>query len=632
MGSSARRDWRESVSVAASTRVGELRPSQLLWSFGVGAVVDLPNFSVMVLGLDDWDEGHAQAIPEERLLAAVRRVLGPHVLRLLAPPMPPESEGPPDPLGDAARIGVPVAVFPEWFRCPICQLLAPVGTRLFEFKGNPFRPDLARFVHSGCSRAGNRPPTAVPARFLVACERGHVDDFPWTYYVHRGGPACRGTLTFYEVGASLETANLFVRCNDCERSRSMIDAFDKDQNALPRCRGRHPHLRESKLGCPEPLRAILLGASNSWFPETRTVLSVPTHGEKLEQLLDENWVVLGAATSIEVLRGFRAIGQLREFAGFSDEEIWTAIEARGVETEESLTHDAEELDLRRPEWDVLSAPDAALNSKDFMLTPSPSPPRYAGEIAAVVLAERLREVSALIGFTRIRSSGESSPDDVRTRRAPLSIESIPAWLPATEVRGEGIFLRFDLDRITAWAEETAQADKRAVLRGAHESWRAARHLEPVEAGFPDLVYVLLHSFSHALMREFTLECGYSAPSIRERIYASRAEERIDMAGVLVYTSAPDSEGTLGGLVALGRPQELGRLVRQALERAMLCASDPLCSEHDPRRDGTLHGAACHACLFAPETSCESGNRYLDRSTLVPTFRLPDGGFFRASLT
>jgi hypothetical protein len=133
------------------------------------------------------------------------------------------------------------------------------------------------------------------------------------------------------------------------------------------------------------------------------------------------------------------------------------------------------------------------------------------------------------------------------------------------------------------------------------------------------------------MREFALECGYTAASIRERIYAPLAGEEITRAGVLVYTAAPDSEGTLGGLVGLGQPRELGRLIQQGLERAMLCASDPLCSEHDPRHDGTLHGAACHACLFGPETSCENGNRYLDRSTLVPTFRLPGRGFFMASV-
>ena len=130
---------------------------------------------------------------------------------------------------------------------------------------------------------------------------------------------------------------------------------------------------------------------------------------------------------------------------------------------------------------------------------------------------------------------------------------------------------------------------------------------------------MLHSLSHALMREFSLECGYNAASIRERIYAPGGPEA-EEGSILIYTAAPDSEGTLGGLVSLGEPDELGRLLDQALAHAGLCASDPLCSEHDPTKDGTLHGAACHACLFAPETSCEVGNRYLDRALVVPTYR------------
>lgn len=620
------------MSVAVLARVGELRPSQLLWSFGVGALVDLPNFCVMVLGLDDWDEIAGQEINEERLLAAVRRAVGPRIAKLLAPPVPPEANGALDPLGEAARVGVPVAVFPEWFRCPICQLLAPVGTRLFEFKANPYRPDLAKFVHAGCSRARGKPPTAVPARFLVACEQGHMDDFPWTYYVHRGGPACKGTLTFYEVGASLETANLFVKCNECDRPpRSMIDAFDKDQPALPRCRGRRPHLRDFEPECSSPLRAILLGASNSWFPETRTVLSVPTRGAKLDQLIEEKWLILDKATSLDVLRAFRQIGQMREFAEFGDDEIWVAVQARRDRVAGADGEAVEEIDLKGPEWDVLSSPDPALNGRDFLLTPTKPPARYSADLAAVVLAERLREVNALIGFTRIRSQGESNAGQARARRAPLTSGGDSTWVPSTEVRGEGVFMRFDLDRIRSWAAERAQGERERLLRLAHEDWRAARRLEPLSDGFPGLVYVMLHSFSHILMREFALECGYTAASIRERIYASLAGEPITRAGVLVYTAAPDSEGTLGGLVGLGQPRELGRLVRQGLERAMLCASDPLCSEHDPRHDGTLHGAACHACLFGPETSCENGNRYLDRATLVPTFRLPDRGFFRASV-
>jgi hypothetical protein len=197
-----------------------------------------------------------------------------------------------------------------------------------------------------------------------------------------------------------------------------------------------------------------------------------------------------------------------------------------------------------------------------------------------------------------------------------------------EVHGEGLFLRFGLDRIREWAEKNGSRTRERLLRQAHREWRSARRLDPPEADFPGIVYAMLHSLSHALMREFSLECGYNSASISERIYAPTGEE-VDRAGILIYTAAPDSEGTLGGLVSLGRPAELGRLLAQALERARLCASDPLCSEHDPTKDGTLHGAACHACLFAPETSCEIGNRYLDRAVIVPTFRSTAIAFFGA---
>lgn len=123
------------------------------------------------------------------------------------------------------------------------------------------------------------------------------------------------------------------------------------------------------------------------------------------------------------------------------------------------------------------------------------------------------------------------------------------------------------------------------------------------------------------MRQLALECGYSAASLRERLYCSDAtDDDGPMAGVLIYTAAPDSEGTLGGLVSLGRPAQLDRHIEQALEQMRLCASDPLCSEHKPgaENDLTPHGAACHACLFAPETSCERGNKYLDRLVLTET--------------
>ena len=242
-------------------------------------------------------------------------------------------------------------------------------------------------------------------------------------------------------------------------------------------------------------------------------------------------------------------------------------------------------------------------------------------IDQVVLAERLREVRALVGFTRIESPGDLADveDFPRDRVAPLTRKQ-PGWVPASEVRGEGIFFRFNEDAIEAWEAGTTVREWETVLRDAHRDWRQARSIPDPTTGFPGMRYVLLHSFSHALMRQLVLECGYTAASIRERIYARPVDvEDGPMAGVLVYTAAPDSEGTLGGLVSLGKPETLGRHVRDALEGVRLCASDPLCAEHQPTHEGTtLHGAACHACLFVPETSCERGNKYLDRSLLIDT--------------
>jgi len=150
-------------------------------------------------------------------------------------------------------------------------------------------------------------------------------------------------------------------------------------------------------------------------------------------------------------------------------------------------------------------------------------------------------------------------------------------------------------------------------------------LDPDEE-FPGVRYAMLHTLSHLLVRELALECGYNAASIRERIYASTDGDK-PQAGILIYTAAADSDGTLGGLVELGKPENLGRLLTQALARAGICSSDPLCSEHDPGKDRSLHAAACHACSFVSETSCERGNRYIDRALVVPTLEIADAAFF-----
>jgi hypothetical protein len=198
-------------------------------------------------------------------------------------------------------------------------------------------------------------------------------------------------------------------------------------------------------------------------------------------------------------------------------------------------------------------------------------------------------------------------------------------VPASQVHGEGIFIRFDEEVLAAWELAQPVKEIEAKLLEGHKGWRNARKLDPDE-DFPGVRYAMLHTLAHLLIRELALECGYNAASIRERIYADTDGDD-PQAGVLVYTAAADSDGTLGGLVDLGKPENLSRLLRQALDRAKICSSDPLCSEHNPGKDKSLHAAACHACSLVAETSCERGNRYLDRTLLVRTMENSSAAFF-----
>lgn len=506
--------------------------------------------------------------------------------------------------------------------CSRCRLLAPLKSGLFEPKVYAYRPDKTCYLHN-CNTQG-RPPLVLPARFMVACPNGHLDDFPWLEFVHRGQSTCPGPHYMYEVGASGEAADVQVKCNACGNSRRMAEAFGKDnEQNMPPCRGRRPHLRdfEPERCDVEHVRPILQGASNSWFPVSISTLSIPQAKDRLAQLVDDNWVVLEKATTPEILTAFRDIGQLKEFSKYSNEDVWRVIEKKreGVDTK------GEAADIKSPEWSVFSNPGNAREGRDFRLISVQPPNGFSSYFEKIVLVEKLREVRALIGFTRIESARDfDSPFDLpNSKRAPLS-RGEPTWVPACETRGEGIFFQFSESAVQKWLTRTRQYDGEFLK--AHRQWRASKNLDP-DLGYPGMRYILLHSFAHAIIRQLAVECGYTTASIAERVYSRSHLDGDPMAGVLVYTAAPDSEGTLGGLCALGQPQRLGRHLEQALERMRLCASDPLCSEHNPAADLTLHGAACHACSFLPETSCERGNKYLDRSVLVSTVERTDLAFF-----
>ncbi|MBW8485559.1 DUF1998 domain-containing protein [Actinomadura parmotrematis] len=618
-------------------RVGSVRPSHLMFTGGVGALVDLPNFSVLVKGLDDWRPdtvpGGVAPIAEPRLLAAVQARLGPGVQKLLPAPWLEGLDA--DPKGPAARVGVPVAPFPNWFRCTYCNELGALDSRVFAFQNpQPRRPHEAKFVHDKCRKRG-QPPLAVAARFVLACTNGHLDEFPYAHFVHRGGPCPEAThprLRMDDRGGNLG-ANVEIACVNCGQHRNIRDAQGKrgEQN-LPRCRGRHPHLGEFDVkGCAQAPKLLVVGASNQWFAQTLSALAVPkTDAGLLDTLVERHWKALwNLSRDTYAWARDNDVPAFVDLRRWSDEEIHEAVERHRAENDDGDGGSARPspLDLHTAEWQVFSAARLPDPSEDFVLRRDLDgvPAALTDVFTDVVQAERLREVRALTGFTRLDAPDPEDPDLVTNVRLA---RSSPTWAPASEVRGEGIFLRLPEDVLRDWEERVhaSASDALPRHRGAYAAHRANRFSDRIAtsadfddmAGWPGLRFLALHTLSHLLIRTIALECGYSSASLSERIYSPTPEDP-ERAGILIYTAVPDADGTLGGLVSLAEPAELVRLTRRALTGALHCSSDPLCADRlpNPPDEDVLHGAACHACLFVSETTCERGNKFLDRRFVVP---------------
>ncbi|MGH4001114.1 MAG: DrmB family protein [Pseudonocardiaceae bacterium] len=351
----------------------------------------------------------------------------------------------------------------------------------------------------------------------------------------------------------------------------------------------------------------MLGASNLWFSVTASALHLP-QGQNVRDLVAAHWSVLGAQPSAEVTQ--HIVEGMDALRGVPIGEVWRTIE--GLRANGGPQAEACDDNLLDAEWRLLSRPTTDRQDADFRAVPTDDVPvGFENLLDQIVLVSRLREVQALVGFTRLNAPERRDLEPLN--RVPLT-RGQPDWVPAVERRGEGIFLEFRQDAVTAWATAVDQHPRLVALRDAHGRW-ASRRGGRADPLFPVARMLLLHTLSHLLIRQVSLECGYSSASLRERLYLGQPGART--AGVLLSTAASDSEGTLGGLVALGETRYLTRLLELAFDDAQRCSSDPLCAEHIPQDPSeTLHVAACHACLFVSETSCETNNRWLDRAVLV----------------
>lgn len=634
-------------------KVGSARPSSLLYTYGPGSIMDLPQFTVMPTGLDDWEriwrrrDSAPLTIHAPRLRDIVRKMLRSPDVQLRPHPWQPKKNSR---SADGNDLGVPARVFPQWLRCTGCDMLGMLSQ--FDYKNtHPFRTDLATFEHTKCTgRSGNRSRkamrrTAVPARYLLACADGHLDEFPYELWVHHGQPCSKAEVPPLKMvdRTAGKGASAVIECAACDMRRPMNEAQSEGgKDKLPKCRGRHPHLDAFEpRGCGNATKLMLVGASNLWFPATQSIIVMPeSQQEKASDLADRIRTTLG-----EKLGKYRQhLDMIRDLlegrvdvTGLADHELEAALETASApqatpeELEEEL-RDWDPVDLLVPEWRYLLPDILGERVEDpksgLTLATRQRGEQLQPEITRVLAVEKLRKVNALVGFTRIDDMDRVG--DLPRRLAPLTRTPRPTWTVATEDRGEGIFLQLNEDSVASWEKRIWDTDLWQAHREAHHRnferrfSETAKHVSPDSRLKPPR-YWLVHTFAHVMIRELALTCGYSAASLSERLYAwPAAEGREPAAGLLICTTASDSDGTLGGLVQLSEPTRLQRVVAGALHKARRCSSDPICSMRTPKTpEDFLHGAACHCCVMASETSCERANRFLDRRFLID---LPGSNF------
>jgi len=633
---------------------GRVRRAQLVSPFGVGAMSTLVNgTSVITAGLDHWyaTDDPTSLYPDEYVVDEWRLQ---ERLRVKELRLPPEHRLPrPGSAGQRnINLAVPVLRFPRWSFCMYCKRLEASTLSLSE---SARCPDPAHRAAEGAVAKHWKPPVMSQVPFVVICERGHLDDFPWSQWVHRElVPSCDGVLRLVSRGGGT-LAGQVVSCSACERERPLEGVTtakpvgDHESTVLTQqlsregefaCVGSRPWVADPGSGCGNPLRAALRGAGNVYFPLVESSIFLPRRqgGARAEvldilrradvqpliQLLQE---LLPALTAAQV----RTRVKPELLHPFSDEELDAGLAElfSGGPASHSGGGDGDELtgsaEWRRPEYEILRT---NLDHPDLKVNDPGVPASLAEVISAVRRIEILRETRVLRGFTRVRhGSLRLSEGKALLRRKSSRPER--DWLPAYVVRGEGIYLELHPGALGRWEtnpDVQARAGRMAARFGAIQQSRGLRY------GDVSARFVLLHTLAHLLINELVYTCGYSSAALRERLYVSSTPGH-GMAGMLIYTAAGDSEGTMGGLVRMGQPENLLAVMTAAIAKARWCSTDPVCMELGEAGQGpnSCNMAACHGCALVPETSCEEFNHFLDRGLVTGTFARPDLGFLATML-
>lgn len=625
-----------------------VRASQAVLQYGVGAMVDFPEQTLMTAAPETWDSS-VMEIHDERLEK---------VLKVDYFGMPGS--------GDEGKYknGVSYTRFPEWYFCPKCRSFKPLRDWIDEYSKSSkmkkmFEKDPYMIKHLRCPSCFQE---LVVARIVVACGKGHIDDFPWVKWVHAKNmsgpkkPCGHPMLKFTTSASSTEgLEGLTVSCTNCNCRTTLKGAFDK--GALEnldkktgytydfRCTGRHPW-KNAEETCSEYPHVLQRGSSSVYFPLSISSLVIPPYSSMLTDMVQKSQgfsdlrKVISSSLKFLKTLGVKINQEMKEDAINSQiEEYSTKIALEIGKSKEVIKP------ILMRKWNGETNPDYTTNSVKYRadeyvaLNGELSREDKLGEfvrentniedydipyVKNISLIHKIREVQALVGYSRLEPVDSDSVSNNEQIAVVDVKEKDTNWYPGYEVRGEGIFIEFDTDAIDEWRTANPEINKRVQLLNENykKSYYGSQRERKITAKF-----LLLHTLSHLLMKQLSFECGYGIASIKERIYCSELSEGKAMSGIFIYTASGDSEGTMGGLVRQGRSDVFPGIFKKAIKTARTCSNDPVCSLCQGQGRDSLNLSACYSCTLVPETSCEEFNVFLDRGTVIGTFKDPEIGFY-----
>lgn len=582
--------------------LGQIRTTQLITSYGIGAIVDFRDETGILAEADKWY--NPEDPDKSRLIHchSLERILSKKFFVM------PKWDSTPHNVYQTWRSkDVGAYRFPNTLYCPRCQRLIPDSALAGMQSG------ALKCPHCKDSRL-------VPSRFIVTCPHGHIDDFPYDAWVHRGKPCPKRSenapnLKLRNIDGRNSIGSLQVICDDCNATRSMQDALTTGGlKSIYTCSGRRPWLSweyDKSNPCPEDAVARLRTAAGVYMPANVSALNIPPWTTRISQVLQRHMAALDGRSD-EQARDYIEKNIHHQLKGVNTDSIiafWKQLCKNDQDT-----HPQNEQQLYEDEYsalcDVTDNPDG-----DFCSVLKPVPVKYSGLIHQIFAITRMTEVVAMLGFTRLYPwDGDYRSPSL----APIFSKPNHEWLPAVELHGEGIFIELAEERVQCWEQENKKIYAEML-----------KNASAIRCGNASPRYVLLHTLAHLLIRALAVNCGYQAASMKERIYSSYENGKA-MCGVLIYTTAADTDGSLGGLVGQAEPEYMEAHLDALLNEASWCSSDPLCLSSTGKNAQGLYGlnyAACPQCTLLPETACTMRNSLLDRGALIGRAQDSTRGYF-----